>query len=350
MILPAKMFCRRSGQVFKLIFICLTVVLICKYFSDKSYLFNHVIAYVFRRLHIPCSHIIHRNEARNVVPYENTFNYVINNPNICSQKQPFLVVFVKTHPSNVDQRHAIRHTWGDVSSYHFTSNFRVVVLFSLGTAGVLFPDLQKRVEEENALYGDLIQENYVDDFYNLTRKVIGQLKWTLTYCSNAKYFMTTDDDIFVRIPNLITFLTTLEGRNLYLGYVHKGSSPDRRVVSKYYVSQDIYSGRYYPDYCPGAGYVLSMDVINMIFKHVSSVPMLYIDDVFIGILVDKVGVTPQHSSRFSGEAKALQNSCSYNYFITSHGYKPNELIELNKDISKYTNNKYTCMLLKLWYY
>ena len=43
---------------------------------------------------------------------------------------------------------------------------------------------------------------FQDIYYNLTLKTVMGLKWSSIYCSQAKYVMKTDDDIFVNVPLL----------------------------------------------------------------------------------------------------------------------------------------------------
>ena len=54
---------------------------------------------------------------------------------------------------------------------------------------------------------DIIQENYVESYWNLTRKTIGQLKWTKEYCPGAKILAHLDDDVFIDVPKVIKALT-----------------------------------------------------------------------------------------------------------------------------------------------
>jgi len=54
---------------------------------------------------------------------------------------------------------------------------------------------------------DIIQENYVESYWNLTRKTVGQLKWTKEYCPGAKILAHLDDDVFIDVPKVIKALT-----------------------------------------------------------------------------------------------------------------------------------------------
>jgi len=62
------------------------------------------------------------------------------------------------------------------------------------------------VADESTKYGDVIQEGFLDTYNNLTLKSVMLLKWVRTHCRHALYVMKTDDDMFVNLPRLITFL------------------------------------------------------------------------------------------------------------------------------------------------
>ena len=55
--------------------------------------------------------------------------------------------------------------------------------------------------------GDIIQENFLDSYNNLTLKSILMLKYVKNNCENkVKYVMKCDDDTFINVPNLIHVL------------------------------------------------------------------------------------------------------------------------------------------------
>lgn len=63
-----------------------------------------------------------------------------------------------------------------------------------------------QVVEESRTYGDILQEDFTDSYMNLTLKSVMALKWTSTHCQQAQYLLKTDDDIFVNVPTLLTYL------------------------------------------------------------------------------------------------------------------------------------------------
>ncbi|KAK2836043.1 hypothetical protein Q5P01_016527 [Channa striata] len=261
------------------------------------------------------------------------YSYLINHPGKCGEDGKFrenvlLLLFVKSSPENFEQRQVIRDTWGNESFIWSELGASVKVVFALG----IHPDVRRRYRvqlallQEDQTFGDLIQQNFLDTFHNLTAKLVLQFHWVHDYCPQARFFMSADDDIFVHLPNLVKYLRQLVrsksgAKNLWVGHVHRGSPPVRQKHSKYHVPYDLYPWPSYPDYTAGAGYVLSSDVAAKIY-HATLVlnPSIYIDDVFMGICAKTMGVSPQEHVYFSGEAKAPYHPCIYDHMITSHGH------------------------------
>ncbi|XP_040896132.1 lactosylceramide 1,3-N-acetyl-beta-D-glucosaminyltransferase A [Toxotes jaculatrix] len=279
----------------------------------------------------------HRNDGSGSVDGGlGNYPYLINHPSKCrgshgdgkSWDDVLLLLFVKSSPENFERRQAIRDTWGNESFVWSELGESVRVVFALGT----HPDVSQRSRVQTALlkedqaYGDLIQQNFVDTFHNLTTKLILQFHWGHRYCPQARFLMSADDDIFVHMPNLVRYLQQLMsspsgGKDLWVGHVHRGAPPVRRKGSKYHVPYNLYPWPSYPDYTAGAGYVVSGDVAAKIY-HATLVlnSSMYIDDVFMGICAKAMGVSPQEHVYFSGEGKAPYHPCIYDHMITSHGH------------------------------
>ena len=53
---------------------------------------------------------------------------------------------------------------------------------------------------------DILQWDFMDTYNNLTIKSILALKWAPAFCSNAKFVIKMDDDVFLNAINLANFL------------------------------------------------------------------------------------------------------------------------------------------------
>ncbi len=115
------------------------------------------------------------------------FIYVINPAlQICGKQgywpSVFLLIYVHTSPENLKRRLAIWETW---TRRRLFGDIRIV--FMMGKAG---GELTERlVNLEANTYNDIVQENFVDSYKNLTFKGIMALKWISTYCNETKYIL-----------------------------------------------------------------------------------------------------------------------------------------------------------------
>ncbi|KAG8013996.1 Lactosylceramide 1 [Nibea albiflora] len=264
----------------------------------KSYSYRYLVnrfTYINKSLTIP------REQARSF----SNFRYLLDHPHKCADKDVLLLLFVKTSPENIERRNAIRSTWGNETYIQNTLGVTVKVVFALGTPQTKEEEpswsrrsrvgFQEQLTHEDRVHGDLIQQDFLDSFHNLTLKLILQFHWMHHHCAHARFLMTADDDIFVHMPNL------------------------------------MYPWLSYPDYTAGAGYVVSRDVADRIYQATLTLKAsLYIDDVFMGICANAIGVSPQEHVYFSGEGKAPYHLCIYDQMMTSHGHVE-DIYDLWKD-------------------
>ncbi|XP_019591364.1 lactosylceramide 1,3-N-acetyl-beta-D-glucosaminyltransferase [Rhinolophus sinicus] len=254
------------------------------------------------------------------------YQYLINHEEKCQTQDVLLLLFIKTPPENYHRRSAIRRTWGNEKYVRSQLNANIKTLFALGTPSnpLRRETLQRELVLEDQMYNDIIQQDFADSFYNLTLKLLLQFSWANTFCPHAKFLMTADDDIFIHMPNLIGYLQSLEQigvQDLWIGRVHRGAPPVRDKRSKYYVSYEMYQWPAYPDYTAGAAYVISSDVAAKVYEASQTLnSSLYIDDVFMGLCANKMGIVPQYHVFFSGEGKTPYHPCIYEKMMTSHGH------------------------------
>lgn len=75
----------------------------------------------------------------------------------------------------------------------------------------LLDSFQKEID----LFGDIIIADMKDSYKNLTLKVLYMVDWASTYCSNARFFMKTDDDVFLNVPLVLDFISKVQVSHTY---------------------------------------------------------------------------------------------------------------------------------------
>ncbi|XP_035657743.1 beta-1,3-galactosyltransferase 1-like [Branchiostoma floridae] len=260
---------------------------------------------------------------RNPHPYKLTMNH----PDKCADQDVFLIVIISTIHKNVENRRAIRETWGSENS---APGFVVKRLFALGKTSD--PKMQALVQKENEQFGDIIQEDFVDTYHNLTLKTVMCLRWVSNYCAHSKFFMKTDDDMYVSFANLAKVLQALpteKARRMAMGYVISGA-PIRNPKSKWYMPKETYPGNKYPPFCSGTGYIVSTDICGELYRTSLDMQYLYLEDVFVATCFEKIGVVPQGHKDFHNW-RVGYNYCTYKRILTAHMVTPPEMIRIWKD-------------------
>ena len=207
-------------------------------------------------------------------------------------RQYYLLILVSSAPENFDRRDVIRQTWGAYDN--FSPHWKT--FFLLGkTRNQAQSDL---IITESSKYRDVIRGDYYEHYWNQSFKIQMAFEWAARYCSFS-FLLKTDDDVFVNTRRLIDVLRlkSTPKKGLYMGKVNHNPVVERGK-GKWRVSYLEYSGKHYPDYCSGGGFVMSYDVIECLVPLFDVIDPFRIDDVYVGVLANKTGVTPVDHSGF----------------------------------------------------
>lgn len=269
------------------------------------------------------------NEKGTGHPNSYHFKYIINEPEKCQEKSPFLILLIAAEPGQIEARRAIRQTWGNES---LAPGIQITRIFLLGISIKLNGYLQHAILEESRQYHDIIQQEYLDTYYNLTIKTLMGMNWVATYCPHIPYVMKTDSDMFVNTEYLIHKLLKPElppRHNYFTGYLMRGYAPNRNKDSKWYMPPDLYPSERYPVFCSGTGYVFSGDLAEKIFKISLGIRRLHLEDVYVGICLAKLRIdpVPPPNEFVFNHWRVSYSSCKYSHLITSHQFQPSELIK-----------------------
>ncbi|XP_051964583.1 UDP-GlcNAc:betaGal beta-1,3-N-acetylglucosaminyltransferase 7-like [Xyrauchen texanus] len=221
------------------------------------------------------------------------FPMLLNHPEKCSGDVDILVV-VKSVIEEHDRREAVRKTWG---KEQVIQGMRIKTLFLLGTpaSGKDSRNLQALVRYEDRTYGDILQWDFMDTFFNLTLKEVNFLKWFNIYCRKVPFIFKGDDDVFVHTKNLVEligFKMEEKVENLIVGDTIFKAKPIRNRQSKYFIPKDLYD-KPYPPYLGGGGFLMSSQVAQRLFVVSENVELYPIDDVFLGMCLQRLKITPE---------------------------------------------------------
>lgn len=257
------------------------------------------------------------------------FRYLLNAPSVCHKKKIFLIIYIHTAPSHYKRRMVIRQTWGNPKFYQ---DVIVRLVFVMGMT-VEKPEVQDALAFESEQYGDIVQENFMDTYKNLTYKGIAALKWISEYCKHAKFVLKTDDDIFVNMFTLLRHLKSMDTHNVDTKGLIMCLVWHRMKVmrtGKWKVSQEEFKDDYYPTYCSGSAFTLSMDAVLAMYEASYHVPFFWIDDFYItGLLPLKAGLKhKQFMSTYVLNGKQLEEKFTgpqWFTYIFSHVHNLNKI-------------------------
>jgi len=201
------------------------------------------------------------------------FSY-IQNPgySVCnnSNSSVYILVYVHSGPTNYQRRVVIRETWATRTLF---PDLRLV--FMIGKS--LDNNIMKAIEYENEIYRDIVQEDFIDSYKNLTYKGIMALKWISIYCSKTKYVLKVDDDIVVNTFTLTNHLKFLDKHNpnkqsTILCLLWQAMGVMRDSKSKWYLSREDFPLDKFPPYCSGSAFILTGDMPGKMYNASLYVP------------------------------------------------------------------------------
>lgn len=153
------------------------------------------------------------------------YDLVLSNNTKCNKKV-HLLILVKSSLNHFDRRNIIRKTWGKENRF---SDVPTRTVFILGTSYDI--DLEKRIKDEHARNGDIVQYNFVDEYYNNTIKTMSAIKWASIYCNNTNFYFFSDDDMYVSIKNVLRYLRNPIEYPKYLSKEIKGKPSNHSLPS-----------------------------------------------------------------------------------------------------------------------
>lgn len=220
------------------------------------------------------------------------YKYILNPEySICKDGEILAIAFISIKTDSFEKRKQIRSTWANVSKFP-----KLRIIFALGLASD--PKIEKLIVEESKKYNDIVQEDFVDTYYNLTTKMIMSFKWISEYCDRSPFILRINDDVVLNTPIFLKYLERLLAQNngvfkysLIGDYAsHKG--PHRDKDDKYYVSYEQFNGTLYDPFVYGNAYILTTDLARYFYllSEMRNCPPFstWMEDVYFGILAKNI--------------------------------------------------------------
>lgn len=258
-----------------------------------------------------------------------TYPFVMNSDKKCkdeegSQYSVYLLILVKSRLENFELRHQIRRTW---AREYGVASVTIRRVFLLGVAP-FDKTLQHRVGMEQQDYNDIVQQYFIDSYFNNTLKLVMGFQWATQYCESAKYLAFFDDDYFVNINNVVRLLQTIkatEADNIMVGYIWKNAMPYRIKDSKWYVSLAEYPYRFWPPYPTAGSFFVPMMTAEKLYAAMQYTKIIRFDDVYLGIIAWKLNVKLKHNNNLYFYEYPYEKY-RYRKVIAAHGFKDPELL------------------------
>ncbi|XP_048065208.1 N-acetyllactosaminide beta-1,3-N-acetylglucosaminyltransferase 3-like isoform X1 [Megalobrama amblycephala] len=274
------------------------------------------------------------------------FPMLLDQPDKCggplNSADVFLLLVIKSSPENYNRREVLRKTWAEERLYKGVWIRRVFIIGTTKT-GYEKRRLNKMLRLENNENKDILQWDFNDSFFNLTLKQILFLEWMERWCPNARFLLNGDDDIFANTFNMVEYLQGQEdndgGKHLFTGHLIQNVGPIRHSSSKYYIPVQVRESESYPPYCGGGGFLLSGFTAKTIYKMSHSVILLPIDDVYMGMCLEKAGLKP--TSHFGVRTAGMNvpggdvdkfHPCYYREIILVHRFLPHMIFVMWNEI------------------
>lgn len=267
----------------------------------------------------------------------NNYNYTFIHQRQCDlvkAEKPQLTLLIKSALPNAKRREAIRRTWGYEQRF---SDVHVRRVFLLGASEN--SALMDLVDTEARQYGDIVQSDFIDAYFNNTVKTMMGLKWIVEHCQKAHYYMFVDDDYYVSMKNVLRFIAhpTLYPENavslnsmwehkakvqherFFGGFVFQ-TRPLRHKFSKWYVTLKEYPFNKWPPYVTAGAFILSRAAAIDLYYVSQYTKHFRFDDIYLGIVALKARINLTHCGNFHFHRPRYSGPDSYRFVIASHEF------------------------------
>lgn len=207
---------------------------------------------------------------------------------VCSTRT---LVLVNSAPSGSHRRQVIRETWAHPS---VTQALDVSVAFGVGAADTI--DVQRSLDWEAEIYGDIFQDSAVDSGAKSASKVMELLKMARSACLPLPEFvMKVEDDVFLNtlaLGELLENLETYSTSNTMWCLEWNRKLDNLGNNSTWAVMKRHASVYEHPTYCIGTAYLMTGRALDAVIRRhdVQTGRTRLPEDVYLGTLAKEARI------------------------------------------------------------
>ena len=229
----------------------------------------------------------------------------------CIENKAKLMIFVYTRPENTEQRNFIRKAWGRQINSMLPQDVQLWKTFFV--MGRSYTDADQAVAQENMVEKDILMGDFLDTPFEDTRKFMMTMRWFTLNSKQCqpKFVMRTQDNVF---QNMRAIMGWVEGRfenrpvitsNLYLGKILRMDRPIRDLNHALYVPVNDYNRDMFPEFIQSPVYFLTYQTFVRMSLVMSELIPIAMEDAYVGLLAEKVGLKPTHNDHFHMMSKTI---------------------------------------------
>ncbi|CAL1539614.1 unnamed protein product [Lymnaea stagnalis] len=215
--------------------------------------------------------------------------YRLNNQERCSLLGETDIMFlINSLPQSGEQRQRIRDSFVKAA---FFKPFLITHMFILGSTPS--PNIQKTINHEQELYGDVVQGEFIDSSENSTLKGLMGMRWVLQFCPQAEFIMKINEDVFVDTDKLLRGLlpsvkAVVGKRSICCAFNPQGPIPRSGTNS---FPKDLFPNRtVMRPYCKGYALILTRGLVSSLVAASDYMPLINFEDFYLyGVLPFVVG-------------------------------------------------------------
>lgn len=199
--------------------------------------------------------------------------------------------------------------------------------------------VNKDIIMESEIYGDIILFKELASYRSSSIQMYLIYKWMdSNNCYNFKYFIYHQSDVFFNFKNFLKDDLFLSKTPVpVIGVLYRNNPVVRTIGSPWYLSEAVYSEKYYPDHPSGTLFMLSSDIVKKVNSVIYNVdPKIWMDDVFMGFVLKKlnVGITDlvKRAAVVYPYFGSMTIDQAVNSFIYVHIATPGQFILFNKKL------------------